>query len=181
MLPATTDNHLWVSWEDYHRSIELLALKVHESGWRFDHILCLARGGVRPGDVFSRIFAVPLTILATSSYREAAGTVRGALDIAGSMTGTGGPLAGRVLLIDDLVDSGVTLARVRQHVMENCSAISEMKSAVIWVKGCSSVRPDYFLHELPHDPWIHQPFEAYDEVRPHHLAARVAGAALIPD
>ncbi|MBC7858747.1 MAG: phosphoribosyltransferase [Burkholderiaceae bacterium] len=174
MAPATTDQHLWVSWDEYHRLTELLALQVYESGWRFDQILCLARGGVRPGDVLSRIFEAPLAILSTSSYREAAGTVQGELDIAQYMTTTKGELAGRVLLVDDLVDSGVTLARVVQHIRDNYPRVTEIKSAVIWVKGCSVIRPDYFLQELPHDPWIHQPFEDYDEIRPQELAARLA-------
>ena len=43
--------HLYVSWDEYHMLIERLALKVHASGWAFDQILCLARGGMRPGDV----------------------------------------------------------------------------------------------------------------------------------
>jgi hypothetical protein len=24
------------------------------------------------------------------------------------------------------------------------------------------MRPDYVVEELPHNPWIHQPFERYD-------------------
>ena len=47
-----------------HRLIARLALNVHESGWKFDKILCLARGGLRVGDQMSRIFDVPLAILA---------------------------------------------------------------------------------------------------------------------
>ena len=47
--------HLYVSWDEYHLLIERLALKVHGSGWEFDQILCLARGGLRPGDVLSRV------------------------------------------------------------------------------------------------------------------------------
>jgi uncharacterized protein len=134
-------------------------------------VLCLARGGVRPGDVFSRIFDVPLAILSTSSYREEAGTVRGDLDIAKYMTMTKGPLAGKILLVDDLADSGVTLDKVTRHLSENFAGVTEVKSAVIWLKGCSSIRPDYYLDELPHNPWIHQPFEDYDGLRPHQLAA----------
>ena len=65
-MPVSTDKDLWVSWDEYHHAIEALALMVHESGWRFDHVLCLARGGMRPGDIFSRIFDVPLAILSTS-------------------------------------------------------------------------------------------------------------------
>ena len=52
--------HLYVSWDEYHMLIERLALKVHASGWEFDQILCLARGGMRPGDVLSRVFDKPL-------------------------------------------------------------------------------------------------------------------------
>ncbi|MGM3237866.1 phosphoribosyltransferase, partial [Bacillus cereus group sp. BC24] len=90
---------LWVGWDEYHRLIELLALQVHASGWKFDQILCLARGGLRVGDQLSRIYDVPLAILATSSYREAAGTEQGDLDIAQYITMTRGNLAGNVLLV----------------------------------------------------------------------------------
>jgi len=169
--PPSTDKDLWVSWDEYHRMIERLALKVYESGWKFDQVLCLARGGVRPGDVFSRIFDVPLAILSTSSYREEGGTKQSDLDIAKYMTMTKGPLAGRVLLVDDLADSGVTLQKVSAHLTENFKGVTEVKSAVIWVKGTSAYRPDYYLDDLPHNPWIHQPFEDYDGLRPHQLAA----------
>jgi len=46
--PASTDKDLWVSWDEYNRLVERLALKVYESNWKFDMVLCLARGGVRP-------------------------------------------------------------------------------------------------------------------------------------
>ena len=171
MMPVSTDKDLWVSWDDYHHAIESLALMVHESGWKFDHVLCLARGGMRPGDIFSRIFDVPLAILSTSSYREEEGTVRGSLDIAKYITMTRGSLSGRVLLVDDLVDSGVTLERVQSHLRTNFPSVTEVKSAVIWCKACSSVRPDFYLQYLETNPWIHQPFEEYDGLRPHQLAA----------
>lgn len=172
-MPISDDKHLWVSWADYHRAIEKLALAVHESGWKFDQVLCLARGGVRPGDIISRIFDLPLAILSTSSYREEAGTQQGELDIAKYITMTKGVLGGRVLLVDDLVDSGVTLERVQQHLKEYFPAVTEIKSAVIWCKACSSVRPDFYLEYLAGNPWIHQPFEEYDGLRPHQLAAWV--------
>jgi hypoxanthine phosphoribosyltransferase len=170
-VSISSDKDLWVSWAEYHRAIEELALLVHESGWKFDQVLCLARGGLRPGDVFSRLFDVPLAILATSSYRAGAGTVRGDLDIARHITMTKGALAGKVLLLDDLVDSGITLAKVQRHLKESFPAVTEVKSAVIWCKACSSVRPDFYLKYLANNPWIHQPFEEYDSLRPHQLAA----------
>ena len=166
---------LRIAWDEYHHAIERLALLVHESGWKFDQILCLARGGLRPGDVFSRIFEVPLAILSTSSYREEAGTSQGELDIARHITLSSGTLGGRILLIDDLIDSGVTLERVQQHLSQQFHAVTEIKTAVIWYKACSSVVPDFYLEYLPNNPWIHQPFEEYDGLRAHQLAARMKG------
>lgn len=170
---VSADNELRVSWQDYDHAIEALALKVFESGWKFDVILCLARGGLRPGDVFSRIFGLPLAILSTSSYREEAGTVQGALDIARHVTVTAGSVAGKVLLIDDLVDSGATLHAVKKLLDKSFPAVTEVRSAVIWYKACSVIRPDYHLEFLETNPWIRQPFEFYDGMRPEQLAARI--------
>ncbi|MBU4612591.1 phosphoribosyltransferase [Achromobacter sp. GG226] len=173
MTQPSDDRHLWISWDEYHRLIEELALKVHESGWKFDQILCLARGGVRVGDVLSRIFDVPLGILATSSYREAAGTQQGELDIAQYITITRGTPSGRVLLVDDMVDTGLTFNRVVEHLRRQFPQITELKSAVLWWKGHSQAIPDFHMAQLPTNPWIHQPFEDYDSLRPHQLAAWV--------
>ncbi len=78
--------HLYVSYDEYHNLIEKLAIRIHQSHWQFDTILCLARGGMRPGDILSRIFDKPLAIMSTSSYRAEAGTQQGTLDIAHYIT-----------------------------------------------------------------------------------------------
>jgi hypoxanthine phosphoribosyltransferase len=161
---------LYVTWDEYHILIEQLALQIHASDYRFDSLLCIARGGLRVGDVISRIYDMPLAILSASSYREAAGTQQGQLDIAASITLTGSGLYGKVLLIDDLVDTGQTLLQVRQYVRQQCSAITEVRTAVLWCKAASQYTPDYYVQYLPTSPWIHQPFEKYDRLRPHQLA-----------
>ena len=168
---------LYVSWDEYHRLIERLSLSIHESGWHFDSLLCLARGGLRVGDIISRIYDMPLAILAASSYREAAGRTQGVLDIGEYITMTKGTLEGNLLLVDDLVDSGVTLNRVIEHLKQRFPAVSEIRAAVIWYKACSSFKPDYFVDYLPTNPWIHQPFEVYDAMGPQKLAARLRSGA----
>jgi hypothetical protein len=162
---------LHVDWDEYHRLTEQLALAVHASGWGFDHIVCIARGGLRVGDTLSRIFAKPLAIIATASYTGEGGTERGALAVAKAITMTAASLGPRVLLVDDLVDSGVTLEVVRRHLFERWPEISDVRTAVLWYKACSAFKPDYFVRYLPDSPWIHQPFERYDSLRPDDLAA----------
>jgi len=164
--------HLYVSWDAYHRLIEKLAIQVWQSGWAFDQILCLARGGMRPGDVLSRVFDKPLAIMSTSSYRAAAGTIQGRLDIARHITMPHGELAGRVLLVDDLADTGVTLKAVVDRLRDQ-PTITDLRSAVIWTKAASAYRPDYTVEHLPTSPWIHQPFEDYDGLRPDVLLQRL--------
>ena len=164
--------HLYVSYDEYHNLIEKLAIKVHLSGWEFDTILCLARGGMRPGDILSRIFEKPLAIISTSSYRAGAGTVQGHLDIAKFITTPQGEIAGRVLLVDDLADTGHTLEAVIGMLRDNYPAITEMRSAVLWSKASSTFAADYSVESLPTNPWIHQPFESYDRLRPAQLLAK---------
>lgn len=166
---------LHVSWDRYNTLIERLALVVHESGYEFDQIICIARGGLRVGDVLSRIYDKPLAILSTHSYAAEAGTVRGELVIAEHMTMTSPTLGSRVLLVDDMVDSGHTLAMVVAELPKRHSHIVALRSAVLWWKACSVFRPDFHVDYLPDNPWIHQPFEIYDRMRPQELKARLAG------
>ena len=145
--------HLYVSYDEYHNLIEKLAIKIHQSEWEFDNIL-------------SRIFDKPLAIMSTSSYRAEAGTVQGHLDIAKFITTPKGDIAGRVLLVDDLADTGHTLQAV-VDMLRNCyEPITELRTAVIWTKGVSSFAADYSVEFLSTNPWIHQPFEGYDNLSP---------------
>ena len=162
-----------VSWEQYNTLVERLALQVYDSGWRFNQIICIARGGLRVGDVLSRIYEVPLAILSTHSYTAEGGTVRGQLVIAEHMTMTAPRLGERVLLVDDMVDSGHTLEAVYKTLPARFSHITDIRSAVLWFKGHSVFEPDYYVEHLPENPWIHQPFEIYDTLRPEALRARL--------
>lgn len=168
---------LHVSWEDYHHAIERLAAKVHASGFIFDQIICLARGGLRVGDMLSRIFNQPLAVLATQSYFANADKTeesQGELTIGQHMAKVNERLGKSILLVDDLVDSGKTMQEVVEHLRQRYPGIKAVKTAVIWKKGCSVFTPDYWADDLPDNPWIHQPFEIYDKLKPEQLAARVA-------
>jgi uncharacterized protein len=164
---------LHVSWDEYNTLVERLALTVHESGFKFNQIICIARGGMRVGDVLSRIFELPLAILSTHSYAAEGGTIRGELVIAEHMTMTSPRLGSKVLLVDDMVDSGHTLAAVVKALPQRFPVIVELKSAVLWWKACSVFAPDFHVDFLPDNPWIHQPFEVYDNLRPDGLRARL--------
>ncbi len=165
--------NLHVSWDQYHVLVERLALDVYTSAWEFNQIICIARGGLRVGDVLSRIYEKPLAILSTHSYAAEGGTVRGELVIAEHMTMTSERLGDRVLLVDDMVDSGHTLAAVHAALPQRWPVISACRTAVLWWKASSVFKPDYHVEYLADNPWIHQPFEIYDTLRPEDLKARL--------
>jgi len=164
---------LSVSWEQYNALVERLAVIVFDSGYEFNQIICIARGGMRVGDVLSRIYETPLAILSTHSYAAAGGTIRGELVIAEHMTMTSPRLGDRVLLVDDMVDSGHTLAAVAAALPKRWPVIGSCRTAVLWWKACSETKPDFFVDYLADSPWIHQPFEVYDTTRPAQLKARI--------
>lgn len=170
MINIATMSDLYVSWEEYHAKIEQLAAQIQRSQWEFDQILCLARGGLRIGDILSRIFDKPLAILSTSSYGGRDFQERGNLKIAHSITMTTHTLGKRILLVDDLVDSGVTLGQILEWLQQHQEFdITEVRSAVLWAKACSVVKPDYYVDFLADNPWIHQPFEKYEKLQPSDL------------
>ena len=162
---------LYISWSDYHRIIEQLAVKIYESGWEFNQIVCLAKGGLRVGDLLSRIYDKPLAVLATSSYGGPGNQVRGSITFGRDLTMTTANLGSHVLLVDDLVDSGITLKRSLTWLDRHYGFyIDEIRTAALWYKACSIFAPDYYVDYLPDNPWIHQPFEKYEQMTPAELA-----------
>lgn len=164
-------NDLHVSWDEYYRQVERLAVCLYRSGWTFDQIVCLARGGLRAGDILSRIFQRPLAILSASSYGGADGRTRGSLVFSRDLAMTTPGLGRRILLVDDLADSGSTLEKAVEWL--HCRYgfyIEEVRTAVLWCKGQSGLVPDYYVDYLPDNPWIHQPFEFYENLQIEDLA-----------
>lgn len=162
---------LKISWSEYHQNIEILAAKIYQSDWDFNQIVCIAKGGLRVGDLLCRIYQKPLAILFTSSYWGEENRVRGKIKISKHLAMTSDRLNNKVLLVDDLVDSGVSLQEAIKWLKTHYSDdIDEIRTGVIWYKDCSAIEPDYYVDYLADNPWIQQPFELYEKTTPAELA-----------
>lgn len=156
---------LYISWSEYHHTIEQLAIKINESGWKFNQIVCIAKGGLRVGDILSRLFEQPLAIFSASSYGGENNQIRGEIKLSQHLSMTTYKIGNKVLLVDDLVDSGISLKATKEWLEKHYpEEITEIRSAVLWQKECSLVAPDYYVHYLADNPWIHQPFECYEKM-----------------
>ncbi len=163
---------LYISWSEYHQKIERLAAKIYEANWDFNQIVCIAKGGLRVGDLLSRLYRKPLAILSASSYGGPDNRVRGSITFSRHLAMTTDRLGSHVLLVDDLVDSGISLQETISWLeSHHGDVIEEIRTAVLWYKDCSVIAPDYYVDHLPENPWIHQPFERYEQITPAELAA----------
>jgi hypoxanthine phosphoribosyltransferase len=156
-----TAGELVVNWDQYHRLIEHLAAQLHHCDWGFDQIVALSRGGLRVGDLLSRVFNRPLVVMAASSYGGDGDRQQGELRLGHQLAHTCARLGPDLLLVDDLADSGATLESACRW-LEQELAPRKLRTAVLWLKGSSSFRPDLWAMELPANPWIQQPFELWE-------------------
>jgi len=160
----TQSGDLYISWDEYNKKIEQLARQIHEDSFEFNQIVCIAKGGLRVGDILSRIFDVPFAVMSVESYHgEGVKDEQGHIVFGNSLAKTTPNLGSKVLLVDDLADSGRTLRKCVKW-LEHYEGlfIEDLRTATLWTKGLSTFTPDYYVEFLPNDPWIHQPFEKYE-------------------
>ena len=159
---------LIIDWKEYNQIVERLAIQIHESGYKPSLLIGIMRGGAPIIDVLSRVFKLKCAYLAVESY---SGTgiedKQGELVFSREMSSTVQNMGGRLLLCDDLSDTGITLQKSKNWLYNYAPIknIEDIKTAVLWKKKDSSFEPDFCAVRLNSNPWIVQPFENYEEVR----------------
>ena len=160
---------LIISWDDYNKTVEKLALMVHESGYRPTLLVGIMRGAAPMIDVLSRVFKLKCAYLAVESYSgEGIEDQQGDLVFSREMSSTVQEMSGNILLCDDLSDTGITLNRSIDWLKKYpplIGKIKEIKTAVLWKKKDSTFEPDFCAQRLNSNPWIVQPFEHYEEIK----------------
>ena len=103
---------LHITWDEYNKKTEQLAAMVYKDGWDFNQVVCIAKGGMRVGDIIARIFNVPLAVLSVESYRgDGVKNKRGSITFSRDLAKTSPNIGSKVLIVDDLADSGITLKK----------------------------------------------------------------------
>ena len=101
---------LIVSWQEYNETVEKLALMVHESGYRPTLLVGIMRGAAPMIDVLSRVFKLKCAYLAVESYSgKGVEDEQGDIVFSREMSSIAKNMGGKILLCDDLSDTGITL------------------------------------------------------------------------
>ena len=62
------NDKLIVSWDEYNKTVEKLAIQIYESGYKPNLLVGIMRGGAPMIDVLSRVFKLKCAYLAVESY-----------------------------------------------------------------------------------------------------------------
>jgi len=157
-----------VEWEEYKKIVEKLAIEVHKS-YRPTVLIGIMRGAAPIIDILSRILKLPIAYIVIQSYsgkglEDQQGQLMFAREISSLANNEDFK---KVLLIDDLSDTGLTLNKSIEWLRNygpTKDFINEVKTACLWKKKSSKFEPDFCPIRLDSDPWIVQPTEHYEEL-----------------
>lgn len=139
------------TWADVDRWADALAEKVRRAGPTPEVIVGLTRGGW----VASRLLADRLAVRRMSAIRAQHWGVTATPDGKAELTeGLTTDLTGqRALVVDDITDTGESLALATEHVRE-VGHPAHLDSATFLHIGHSKFVPTFFAEEIPRDRWV---------------------------
>ncbi len=161
-------NKMIVGWEEYKKIVEKLAIQIHNN-YEPTVLVGIMRGAAPIIDILSRILKLPIAYIVIQSYsgkglEDKQGQLMFAREISSLASDKDFK---KVLLIDDLSDTGLTLNKSIEWLKNygpTKKYIKEVKTACLWKKKSSTFEPDFCPVILDSDPWIVQPTEHYEEL-----------------
>jgi hypothetical protein len=142
-----------LTWERFGESTRELSRMIADDGYHPDVILTIARGGMLAAAALAYALSVKNISLVNVEYYTGVDErldfpviLPSPLDMV--------DLAGlKVLVVDDVADTGHTLAAVHQHAT---TKVREVRSAVIYEKSHSTIKCEYVYQRT--DAWIDFPW-----------------------
>ncbi|MCW4007286.1 MAG: phosphoribosyltransferase [Candidatus Bathyarchaeota archaeon] len=148
-----------VTWERAYDMLLRQAEKIRQSNFKPEVIVGIAKGGWIPARVLSDLLEI--SVLATVQVEFYVGIAKSRAEpvlkqkVAAMLTGK------KVLLVDDVADTGKSLQFARAHVLQRGAA--EVRIATLYKKPESAVKPDYYEAETSR--WVVFPWEVKETIR----------------
>jgi len=151
----------YISWNRFYRLCGVLYRKLDDSGFRPDLIIAITRGGYPAARVMADYFdLMDLVSLKIEHYRGPERlpetTIRYPLPL--SLEGR------RVLLVDDVSDSGDTFDAALAHLSERGQP-GALRTAVLHHKISARYQPDYYAQKVIKWRWISYPWALVEDIK----------------
>jgi xanthine phosphoribosyltransferase len=141
-----------VSWDQFHRDSRALAWRLTGLG-TFDAVVAIARGGLVPATIVARELNIRVVeSVSVKSYdHQNQGEIRVLKPISAQILDLA-RTGGKVLIVDDLVDTGAT-ARIVRDMLPGAHF------ATVYAKPKGREMVDTFITEVSQDTWIYFPWD----------------------
>ena len=148
-------NKLWYNWREMRRDVNTLCREISLDKFDPNVIVGLSRGGLTPGVMMSHWMNKPFKPIKTAlrDFQEWEDYLPRKTDE-------------RVLILDDVCDSGVTFTKIREYIQKNAlkEINCDVRFAVLWWNNEIEFEPNYYVNEIAKDStntWIHFPWESW--------------------
>jgi uncharacterized protein len=164
-----------MTWEELGIGTRELARHIHDDGYRPDMVLAIARGGMLVAASLGYALGVKNTFTMNVEFYTGIDTRLDMPMILPPVPDLVDFAETRVLVADDVADTGATLALVKDF----CEGkVAEVRAAVLYEKSRSTVRCEYVWRRT--DRWITFPWSAEPPIAELELEPVEAGRRVHP-
>ena len=144
---------LWYDWKEMRRDVNTLCREITLAKFDPDVIVGLSRGGLTPGVMMSHWMEKPFKSIKASlrDFPEWEDYLPRKTDE-------------RVLIVDDICDSGETFHKIREYINERKENGVAVRFATLWWNNECNFEPHYYVNEIAKDStktWIMFPWEGW--------------------
>lgn len=139
-----------VSWAQLHSLSYRLAERIQEHTTEYDAILAIARGGMPIASIMIDVIHLPVASITISTYQLMSQQREPVI-----LFGTDNLNGKRLLIVDDIADSGDTLIAATAYAKHQGAIVTD--TATLFYKTHSKVVPTYYAETTA--DWVIFPFE----------------------
>jgi hypoxanthine phosphoribosyltransferase len=151
--------YLKLTWSDIEELCRVLAEKIEERAVPFDVIIGISRGGWVPARLLSDILGSDeIDTVRVKFYKSVGKTAKKPVILLSTQIDIHGK---DILLVDDIADTGESLAATVEHLKEK--GAKSIFTLTLVKKPQSRFTPDLFVRETPH--WVIFPWEISETMR----------------
>lgn len=151
-----------VSWDEIVSWSAGLAATIRSSGWQPDVIVAVARGGYVPARLLCDFLGISdLLSVQSQHWVEAARASGKAILRFPSVVNLSGL---RALVVDDIVDTGLTLQLAKEFVEKEWRPAELRTAALQWISPVAKFKPDYYYIEVKDWVWFQYPWTRLEDV-----------------